>query len=997
MPEPPNRRRMFVALDLEATDANPESGEIIEVGAILFNEEEAVDSWQTFVKPQRFTSAPIPYKVTLLTGIEQRDVETAPLLHAVAPTLRSFVKDYPIVGHSIDLDLNFLEKHHVTLSNRRYDTFELSSLLLPQLSNYRLVTVARALGIEVPSQHRAVVDADVSRKVFLAFVSRIRELSLDVLEEINRVASPNWPLRQLFADILRENTRSSFALPVQRSIREQLAAKGMDQVDLDLLHLSKEHSGSLEPKGERRSIDVEEICQAFRSDGILARAFPAYEHRPQQVQMMEAVADALNVGKHLLIEAGTGTGKSVAYLVPAIQFAVENGERIVISTNTLSLQDQLFHKDLPDLRRALEVATSMGGEGTQKSGLPPSFRATLVKGRGNYLCLRRWSLFRRKREFTAEEARVLVKILLWLPNTSSGDSSELLLINEEQSVWSKVRAERENCVAGKCPYQRKGLCFLYRARREAERAHIIVVNHALLLSDMAVGNQVLPDYQHVIVDEAHYLEEQATNQFGYSTDQEALNRYLDRLSRPGDAGPRLAAPRHRETLTWDGLLAELKNHFRGSVVEKAILDKVASIEGDLHEKVDKARRSNTELFSHLATFLKAANREKTQYTRKIRINRALRAQPAWSEIEIVWDNLNIDLQEIQRGLNRLLNILQDLEGTNILEYDDLLAELNALLHFNEEFRSHVSALFVEPSPAEIYWASVGVKSETINLHSAPLHVGDILEKELFAAKRSVVLTSATVSIDGKFDYIRERLGLKDPDELLVGSPFDYARSTLLYIPNDMPEPDHPAYQNRLKQVLIDLCTATGGRTLVLFTSYTSLRKTYEQIQQELARNDILVLGHGKDLDGHPHKLLERFKSNPRSVLLGTKSFWQGIDVVGEALSVLVIAKLPFDVPTDPVVASRSEMFADSFGEYSVPQTALRLKQGFGRLIRSKTDRGVVVILDRRVTSKSYGSVFIRSLPACTTVQGSSSELPARAAQWLQDVPVLEKPDRSAGG
>jgi Rad3-related DNA helicase len=285
-------------------------------------------------------------------------------------------------------------------------------------------------------------------------------------------------------------------------------------------------------------------------------------------------------------------------------------------------------------------------------------------------------------------------------------------------------------------------------------------------------------------------------------------------------------------------------------------------------------------------------------------------------------------------------------------------------------------------PESIQWLALDKQRDVVRMHDAPLHVGPILSEKLFAAKETVVLASATLSVDGAFAYVRERLGLDSApvDEVQLDSPFDYQRSTLLYLPTDMPEPNERSYQRALEDALVDLATATGGRMLALFTSNTALRQTYRAIQEPLEDQDIIVLGQG--IDGSRRSLLQRFKEHPRAVLLGTSSFWEGVDIVGEALSVLVIAKLPFAVPTDPVFAARSELFEDAFTTYAVPQSILKFKQGFGRLIRSRDDRGVVAVLDRRLLTNRYGRLFLNSLPPCTTQQGPLRELPPAAARWL---------------
>ncbi|HID87851.1 MAG TPA: hypothetical protein EYP55_10830, partial [Anaerolineae bacterium] len=650
--------------------------------------------------------------------------------------------------------------------------------------------------------------------------------------------------------------------------------------------------------------------------------------------------------------------------------------------NTINLQDQLFNKDLPDLQRIL----------------PLGFRATVLKGRSNYLCRRRLDILRRRddpsglraealkaeglspsgRSLSVDEIRVLAKILAWLPSTTTGDVAELLLVDQERAIWSRVCADAETCRPDTCAYRRGGRCFFYRAREEAEGAHIIIVNHALLLSDMAVENRVLPEYQHLIIDEAHHLEARATEQLGFDVDRGRINAVLTELSQPSEAEKR------------EGLLGKITVTLRASSLPSAVRREVESHIEAMHRDVERARQHLYRFFDLLALFLEEQSQEREGYgggyDLQIRLTGGLRIQPAWSNVEIAWDDLSLALAKIHQGLERLYNGLLDPGEYEIPQHDELLGELAGQVHRVGELREQLDAIISHPSPNGIYWATLSAQGGEVSLHAAPLHVGQLLEKHLFSTKECVVLTSATLRAGDDFNYIRERLGLWDVREEAVGSPFDYATSTLLYLPTDIPEPGQPYYQKTVERVLVDLCQATRGRTLVLFTSHSQLQATYKAISQPLGEAGIAVLGQG--LDGSRSQLLETFKAGERTVLLGTRSFWEGIDVVGEALSCLVIARLPFDVPTDPVFAARSETFEDPFGQYAVPQTILRFRQGFGRLIRSKTDRGVVVVLDKRLLTRSYGPVFLNALPPCTVRRGPLRDLPMMAARWIEgETPV----------
>ncbi|MFQ6014494.1 MAG: helicase C-terminal domain-containing protein [Anaerolineae bacterium] len=936
--------RIYVALDIETTGLKAERDAIIEIGAVKFRDDQVLETWSSLVNPGR----PLPYKIQLLTGITNEELASAPPLFALSEPLTRFVRDYPIVGHNISFDLKFLNQYGIALANHAVDTFELASTIMPHASRYSLATLAEELGIEFPEQHRALADAMATKDLFLALFQRACQLDPKVIEEINFMAAgSDWSLRHVFRDAARTAARSAFT----GSIGQQLLAKreGQDEL-LGLMFTPLSDERPLKPSPEFKPLDLSSLTNMLEEGSLLAQHFPGYEYRPQQVKMLQAVAEAFNQGKHLLVEAGTGIGKSLAYLLPAIHFAVANGQPVVVSTNTINLQDQLFHKDIPDLQKIL----------------PLEFQCVLLKGRSNYICRRRLELLKRSGALSTEDVRVLAKILVWLPTTATGDKAELTLVKGQDAIWRKVCVEVESCRPESCSYNHQGTCFFYRARERAESAHLIVVNHALLLSDMVAENRVLPEHRYLIVDEAHHLEARATEQLAFKTDQWAIHGLLNELSYAGDKNR--------------GFLAGIKNHFRGSSVSEGVQRQIAEHLERTQEQVEEARQAVYQFFDTLALFLEDHGRDSGQYDKRVRLTSSLRVQPAWSNVEIVWDNVNSCLTMISNGLEWLFRGLQELEDHDILDYEDLLMELLSYLGRVREVHEQLNAIISEPVSNGIYWANVAVTDGNITLNSAPLHVGELLRQQLFEPKECAILTSATLRTEGNFDYLRGRLGLWDFEEEVVGSPFDYRSSTLLYIPTDIPEPNTPHYARAIHETLIELCRATAGRTLVLLTSKTQLRQAHAAISEQLAADEIVVLG--QYIDGYRHQLLENFKTTEKAVLLGTRSFWEGIDVMGEALSCLVLARLPFPVPDDPVFAARSETFDNPFTEFAVPQTVLRFRQGFGRLIRSKTDRGVVAMLDRRVLTKSYGSAFLNSLPPCTTRQGPVRDLPRLAAQWI---------------
>ena len=955
--------RIYVALDLETTGLDPQRDSILEIGAVKFRGDQVLDTFSSLVNPGR----PVPPKITELTGINDAMVQNAPSLWSVLPRLAAFVRDLPVIGHNVAFDLGFLRRQKVLAGNDSLDTFELAGILVPHEERYSLSKLTEALTVAEPQEHRALGDAQLAHQLFLKLFERACQIPTSTLEEIVQLSQKvGWTPGQFFEDALKAAARGAFEAG---SIGAQIAAKQAAKrgkrkatTPLKPMFLPPVDAKPLRPAPDASPspLDVDALAALLEPDGSLSQQFPGYEFRPQQVEMMRAVGQRFNEGGHLLVEAGTGTGKSLAYLLPAVHWARANGQRVVVSTNTINLQEQLYHKDLPELAKIL----------------PFEFHASVLKGRSHYLCSTRLTALRRSGPATPEEMRVLCKVLLWLPGTVTGDGDELFLPNPiERSIWSRLNADNEACAPERCAVFQRGECFFYRARQAAESSHILIVNHALLLSDIAVENRALPEYQYLIVDEAHHLEDATTQQLSFAVNRDAMQRLLADIGQVST------------TRRASGLLADLIGRVRNAAPEELVRPIESFVEKAV-KAVDGAMRQSDDLFEQITLFVEERRGENSsEYSFRLRIVPAIRTQPAWSSVEIAWDNVSKGLFAIADSLTRLGETLNDLEEYDIPDWDDLMARVLGARREIAEAREQLEAIISKPQPSGIYWAELTPEqnggrrnSRVLSLHAAPLHVGPLVEQHLFKAKASVVMTSATLRTGGNFSFMRERLRAWDADELAVGSPFDYKNSTMLYLVSDMPEPGEQGYQRALEQGLMALCRAMGGKTLVLFTSYSQLRATAKVITPALAREDITVY---EQSDGSSRRqLLENFKNAERGVLLGTRSFWEGVDVPGEALSCLAMVRLPFAVPTDPIFAARSETFEQAFTEYSVPDAILRFRQGFGRLIRTATDRGVVAVFDKRLLTKTYGQTFLKSLPECAVRRGTRAEMERAVTEWM---------------
>ncbi|KAF0108649.1 MAG: ATP-dependent DNA helicase DinG [Anaerolineaceae bacterium] len=928
----------IVALDLETTGLDPKTETIIEIGARRFDGHRVEDEFTTLINPGKH----IPEFITGLTGISDEMVRQSPRIRDVLEELAAFIGDSPILGHNIKFDLSFFQKYNLFELNERIDTYELAAVLMPAASRYNLGALGQQLGIPLPATHRALDDARVTAVAFQKLYEMAQELPIDLLAEIVRHSEPiEWDGGWAFQQALRARTRESVkAKPVRGE---------QDDGPLFEAEEKKRKGPTLQVPEEPQPIDPEEAASVLEYGGPFSKYFEAYEHRPEQVEMLRAVANALSTGQHLMVEAGTGVGKSFAYLVPAAMFALQNNTRVLVSTNTINLQDQLIKKDIPDLCAALGL----------------DLRAAVLKGRSNYLCPRRFDLMRRRGPATADEMRVLAKVLVWTQDNFSGDRTGINLTGPaERDVWVHMSAEDDACTTEICLERQGGACPFFRARQAAQNAHILVVNHALLLTDVAVGNRVLPEYQHVIIDEGHHLEAAATDALSFRLTQWDMDRLIKETGGSGS-----------------GILGQLL----GAARDRARPSDFAALSQKVERATDLAWRlqEQARIFFDALTEFVAFQREgqpPSTYAWQERILPASRTQPGWDNIEITWGAAAESLNLLVKLVGELQKGAADLYADGVESLEDPISNLGSLLRRLSEAENMVGSMVSEPVADYVYWVEVNPNNNRLALNAAPVRVGPHVEQYLWHEKRSVILTSATLTAHGEFGYMRGILSADEADELALGSPFDYQNAALLYLANDIAEPHAPDYQGQVDRTLVSLCKASGGRTLVLFTSYAQLKRTSRAIAGPLAQSDIIVYEQGEGAS--PNALLESFKSAERAVLLGTRSFWEGVDVPGEALSVLVIVKLPFAVPTDPLVAARSETYEDPFNEYSLPEAVLRFRQGFGRLIRTQSDRGVVVILDRRLLTKSYGRAFVESLPGCTRRVGPLAELPKAAAKWL---------------
>jgi ATP-dependent DNA helicase DinG len=715
-------------------------------------------------------------------------------------------------------------------------------------------------------------------------------------------------------------------------------------------------------------LDPVAVAHLLACDGPVAAVAGGFEDRPAQRDMAAFIADVYNDGGVALLEAGTGVGKSFAYLVPTLAWAQANGERTIVSTNTINLQEQLVGKDLPILARALATAEH-----------EPSF--ALLKGWRNYLCLARLEQARGAQEslFERDRAAELNAIAAWAGRTADGSLADLA-DEPSDEVWDAIAAESDLCTRLKCPHFER--CFVFQARRRAAEADVVVVNHHLLASDLAVRlaadnwleAAVLPPYRRLILDEAHHLEDVAAMHLGAQVSQVGVQRLLSRLERGGRG---LLPALHAELVSRDDLLSAASR----DLLERRLLDALRT-----------ARRSAEELFARLTGRLA---REETSAASPpvLRLTDAFAADPVWSEgLDAALDNLLVAFDSLREGVETIADRLALQDGAD--RPTALIGELRGVVRRLDLAARGLTASLrpsreQQAAPAVRWLERRGRRNPHVALAAVPLDLAPILKDALFDRIESVVLTSATLATGGDFSFLEERLGLALPPgrvavREILPSPFDFARQCVFGIPTDVPEPgdDTVGHDAAVARALVELTHAADGGVFCLLTSHGALRRTADAVRARLGgRWPFLVQG-----EDQRDRLLRRFREAGSGVLLGTDSFWEGVDVPGRALRVLILAKLPFKVPTEPLTAARIERLEqqglNGFTHYLVPHAALKLKQGFGRLIRSKTDVGAVILLDRRVVTRRYGSVVLDGLPAAARAVGEWEDVRAACDEFF---------------
>ncbi|CAM4314103.1 ATP-dependent DNA helicase DinG [Paenibacillus typhae] len=946
----------FAVLDFETTGTQS-VGEIIQVGLAIIEEDRSVSRvYGSYVKP----GTPIPPFITGLTGITDADVADAPELDEMMMELVPLLDDVVLVGHNVAFDFHFLQNAldrcgYLPFQGRILDTIDFLKICFPSLTTYQLGAVSAHFKLTHERPHQADSDALATALVLLKCLDELYSLPLLTIQRLNELfAGEDSDLAWYFDGLLHEREMETFQPEGELTFHRQLALAVGDWNEL------------VPPREEGSGNPLENVSFEDYMAEVTVRlkdTLPQYETREAQEIMIGEVKTALQEEKHLLIEAGTGTGKSLGYLLPAIYHSVRTDQKVMVSTHTINLQDQLRERDIPLLTTVV----------------PFPFKAAVFKGRGHYLCLRKFEHKINNKDFvgTREETLTAAQMLVWLTQTQSGDDEELNLSGRGGDFWESVASDTDSCLGRSCPWFRK--CYYHRAKHEAGIADVVITNHSKLFADVKAGHQLLPAYEHLVIDEAHHLEDVAGKHLGMQMKYFTVAHTLTRLYKDSKSGQ---LPALRQTLQTSG--SEQASEW-SSVIDRIYPD-LLTVKETWDVLSDK-------LFGLLPDRSDAAAGEAGQLVSRLHPGKKPRD---WEELAALENTLNLSLSDIIRRGDKMLSEMRDTDSQS--SSDSLVTDIGGLFKDLASIREQIRFFMSLNDENVVYWmeGSSNYRGKSLQLYAVPVDVSAQLKELFFDKKKSITLTSATLSVDKSFQFMIDNLGLGEAAEqerlmtALLPSPFNYREQALLVIPRDFPSVKGSVgdarFVDKLVHSLAEAAVATKGRMLVLFTSYKMLRQVYDPLKEALATEDIAVLGQGVE-GGSRSKLIRRFQDSSAAVLLGTSSFWEGVDIPGDALTCLAIVRLPFQPPNHPLAEAKAELLQaqkkNPFMKLSVPQAVIRFKQGFGRLVRTAQDRGIVIVYDTRVIESYYGKYFLYSLPGPKMEHMLTDQMVPRIEEWLE--------------
>lgn len=931
----------YIVIDLETTGHSPTADDkIIEIGLVVVENDTIIEEYTTLLNPNKS----IPPFISNLTGIYDEDVKDAPMFKEKAQEITAMFHEGFLIAHNVPFDYGFLNAELANnglneLTNPVLDTVELARILYPKAPSYKLSQLAEYLGIVHDNPHRALSDAHVTAKLFLKLKEKINSLPYDTITHLIRL----------------EKMLKSNLYPILEQRQQELAFSIDEQKDIvSYRGLAFKHIESKKSNHDRLEMSFGDYLDSiYESDGTMQRHMSNYEKRNGQREMSENIFDAFQMQKHALIEAETGTGKSLAYLIPAIYEAVHSNKRLVISTYTTQLQTQLLEEEIPLIQNLVSFP----------------FKATLLKGKHHYLSLEKFEHeLKSNDEDNYDVTLTKAIILVWLTETETGDIDEIQLPSSGYFFYRRISTDSERYVDPSSPWFTRS--YYQKARNRAQQADIIITNHALLCTDVFNDYQFLPSYDKAIIDEAHHLEDTASRHYGLQLDYVNMQYALNQLGNAEDG-------------KWMDIILNKYAINR----EVFPFDKWNDIFIQSKYEVDDLFRT---LFQYVIEQRK--NKKTLSDIGRIQYRFAENKEvpQKWQVIKEMATRLTFFLRDLIHVLTLLDQYMDSREIPDKYDNDDLKRHVHTL----QTFIDHLEQFFlVDDTVANhIKWmeAETYGSRNAVYLYSEPTEVGTLLAKDFFDRKQSIILTSATLTMKNSFSFIKNRLGLTSEQLITekIHSPFAYENQVQLMVPNDFPDIKHGDLDDFIYstcEAILSLADITKGRMLVLFTSYDMLRKSHSLLKETMDLNKYVLIAQGIS-SGSRTRLKKNFQTFEQSILLGTSSFWEGVDIPGEDLSCIVIVRLPFQPPDHPIYEARSNHFKNegknAFFELALPNAVIKFKQGFGRLIRSASDRGIVFVCDARIIKARYGKFFTESIPDIPITYRSTHDLMQKAEQWF---------------
>lgn len=946
-----------VVIDTETTGFSFNSDELIQIAAARLEKGEIVDWYVTFVNPGK----PIPDDIVHLTNITEDDVAQAPTPQDALAGLVEFAGDAIMVAHNIGFDRTFVTRHpegYPLLENNWVDTLDLSRIALPRLKAHRLIDLVHAFGAPV-STHRADDDVAATCVVYRILLAAVASMPDSLVGEIANMAPlEEWSTGYVFKAMSKRTPDSAFSLRTMRQRRI------LELPTRQARHDADDFVGSLVFPSE------EDMEEAFSPEGLIGSIYGNYEMRPEQKAMASSIRNAFEAGENLVVEAGTGVGKSMAYLVPSVFTAISNDITVGIATKTNSLLDQLVYQELPSLSKALEMQGR--GKGSQLAWAP-------LKGMTHYACLRKINrlveegpAMRTVGGTSVSQAPALASLLSYVEQSEYNDLDSLKIDFRSLPRYAFTSKSSE-CLRRKCPYFGK-LCFAHGARRRAETADIVVTNHTLLFCDVAADGGLLPTVRHWIVDEAHSTEGEARSAFAQTIDSEELMRLAARVGESGAArnvfnrAERAMSGGDVDQLTlFFGLLSKAKA--AGSAFEESAKEYVSHVKDLLYFDTMKSRSSRRrgQVYDHV----------------DIWINGDVRKSQAFSDVALTASKLVYTCDKLIRAAQDLVAYFEGIDEAAVSQ-----RELASLAYDLRSIRNAAEVIFQLAPEEYAYQATVHRKKDRFadTVQALLLDVGGKMNETFYARTQSVVYASATITVGESFDSFEKAVGLNAGEfsqarELQLDSSFDFDNNMIIYVVKDMPEPNDPSYADELAKLLERVHIAQNGSMLTLFTNRREMENAFEAINPQLKANDLRLVcqKYGVSVKG----LRDDFLADEHLSLFALKSFWEGFDAPGATLKGVVIPKLPFARPTDPLYCERAARDDRAWWHYVLPQAVIETKQAAGRLIRKADDTGVLILADKRLVTKSYGKVFLKSLQSKTVRVRTADEI-VQALELMAD-------------